>query len=70
MVRREKKSLELYGRRTSMKLELEYWDALQQIADQQNVSVQDLIEQIVEGYTPPDLTSIVRLYVLKYYQQR
>ena len=58
------------GRRTSLSLEIEFWDALQTIADQQHISAQELIEQIRQGYEPANLTSAVRLFVLKHYQRK
>ena len=64
-----KQSIEVSGQRTSLSLEVEFWTALQQIADQQQISVQELIEQIQQGYQPARLTSAIRLFVLKHYQK-
>jgi predicted DNA-binding ribbon-helix-helix protein len=65
---RSKQSVEIRGRRTSLSLEAEYWTALGEIASSHNITVQELIEQIVQGYEPDNLSSIVRLFVLKHYQ--
>ena len=67
---RTKQSVELKGRRTSISLEVEYWEALSRLADEENVSTQVLIEQIRDGYFPTNLTSALRLFVLKRYQQK
>jgi predicted DNA-binding ribbon-helix-helix protein len=65
-----KRSVEVRGRQTSLSLEVEYWSALTQIAKEQGVSLQELIGHIKTGYEPFNLTSAVRLFVLKHYQQR
>lgn len=70
MSKMKKRSVEVRGRRTSLALEGEYWSALEEIAKDQNISLQELIEQIKEGYEPFNLTSAVRLFVLKRVQQR
>ena len=63
-----KRSIELRGKQTSLNLEVEFWWALDRIADEQNITMQELIEQIMQGYQPANLTSAVRLFVLKHYQ--
>lgn len=65
-----KRSVELHGKQTSLNLEVEFWWALDRIVDEQNLTMQELIEQIVQGYEPKNLTSAVRLFVLKHYQQK
>jgi predicted DNA-binding ribbon-helix-helix protein len=70
MARSRKRSVEVRGRQTSLNLEIEYWSALDQIAKDQGISLQELIEQIKIGYEPFNLTSAVRLFVLKHYQHR
>jgi predicted DNA-binding ribbon-helix-helix protein len=65
----QKRSIEVNGHQTSLNLEIEFWDSLNKIAAEQNISVQDLIEQIKQGYEPSNLTSAVRLFVLKHYQR-
>ena len=65
-----KHSVEVWGRQTSLSLEVEYWTALQEIAEVQNISMQELVEQIRDGYDHASLTSAVRLFVLKHYQDK
>ena len=65
-----KRSIELRGKQTSLNLEVEFWWALDRIADEQNITMQELIEQIMQGYQPANLTSAVRLFVLKHYQHK
>jgi predicted DNA-binding ribbon-helix-helix protein len=65
-----KHSVEVWGRQTSLSLEVEFWDALHKIAVDQNITTQELVEQIKQGYQPSSLTSAVRLFVLKHYQDK
>ena len=65
-----KQSVEVRGKRTSLSLEVEFWDALHKIASGENITVQELVEQIRNGYEPASLTSAIRLFVLKHYQDR
>jgi len=70
MAHSRKRSVEVRGRQTSISLEVEYWTALGEIAKEQGISLQELIDQIKIGYEPFNLTSAVRLFVLKHYQHR
>ncbi len=66
-----KKSVVIAGRHaTSICLEKEFFEALQVIADEQNISLNRLITQIDNERTSSNLCSAIRLYVLKYYQQK
>jgi len=70
MAHSRKRSVEVRGRQTSISLEVEYWTALGEIAKEQRISLQELIDQIKIGYEPFNLTSAVRLFVLKHYQHK
>lgn len=65
----QKKSIQLTGHRTSISLEPEFWQALQQIAQQKNTSVRKLIIQIDNTRTS-NLSSSLRVYVLNEFRQR
>ena len=66
-----KKSVVIAGRHaTSIWLEKEFYDALQSIADEQQISLNRLITIIDSERTSSNLCSALRLYVLKYYQQK
>ena len=55
--------------RTSMRLEPELWDALEEICQRENVSVGEIVRRI-EGETDPGgRTSAVRVYVLRYFRE-
>ncbi|MBE6455207.1 MAG: ribbon-helix-helix domain-containing protein [Alphaproteobacteria bacterium] len=65
----QKKSIQLTGHRTSISLEPEFWQALQQIAQQKNTSVRKLIIQIDNTRTS-NLSSSLRVYILNEFRQR
>jgi predicted DNA-binding ribbon-helix-helix protein len=57
------------GHRTSVRLEPAMWEALRDIARQQDRSVSELVTEIDQGH--PDLmslTSAIRVYVVEYYR--
>ena len=62
-----KKSFTIGNHRTSISLEPEFWDALEMIAKEQNVSLSKLVLKI-DNEKPKDyinLASYVRIWVLK-----
>lgn len=62
----KKHSVELFGHKTSLALEDEFWQALQKIAVQKNTSISALIKEIDARRTGP-LSSAVRVFVLNYF---
>jgi predicted DNA-binding ribbon-helix-helix protein len=62
-----KRSVVLNGNKTSVSLEDEFWDRLQSIARERGVRTDKLIEEIDAGRQSQNLSSSVRLYVLRYY---
>lgn len=66
-----KKSVLIAGRHaTSICLEDEFFDALQFIAAEQNISLNQLVTNIDKERLTPNLSSAIRLYILKYYQNK
>ena len=63
----KKHSIVLSGHQTSFSLEDEFWDALKQIAVKKKVSVSSLITEI-DNQRTQNLSSAIRLFVLKEYQ--
>lgn len=69
--RPEKRSLTLRGHRTSVSLEDEFWIAFRAIAAEQNRPINDLAAEIdMERGTEIGLASAIRLFVLRYYQDK
>lgn len=56
------------GRRTSMRLEDELWDALKDIAQREYLSLNALFTQIDAKRGKNSLTSATRVFVISYYQ--
>lgn len=66
-----KKSVLIAGRHaTSICLEDEFFEALQLIAAEQNLSLNQLITNIDKERSTSNLSSAIRLYILKYYQNK
>lgn len=66
-----KKSVLIAGRHaTSICLEDEFFEALQLIAVEQNLSLNQLITNIDKERSTSNLSSAIRLYILKYYQNK
>ena len=66
-----KKSVLIAGRHaTSICLEDEFFEALQPIAAEQNLSLNQLVTNIDKERSTSNLSSAIRLYILKYYQNK
>jgi len=66
----EKRSLSIAGHRTSIALEPEFWAAIDLMAAAADQPVAALIRTIDEQRATDNLSSAVRLAVLKYYQNQ
>ena len=64
-----KRSITIAGHRTSVSLEAPFWDALQRIANQRQMSLAALVGQIdadrLNSPEPANLSSALRVYVLE-----
>jgi predicted DNA-binding ribbon-helix-helix protein len=56
------------SRRTSVRLESAFWAALQDIAQQQQRTVNRIVTEIAGRRREYSLASAIRVYVLEYYQ--
>lgn len=66
-----KKSVLIAGQHaTSISLEEEFFAELQNIANEQNISLNKLITAIDGKRSTPNLSSAIRLYVLQYYKNK
>lgn len=66
----DKRSLSIVGHRTSIALEPEFWAALDAMAAEAGKPVTGLIREIDENRDTANLSSAVRLAVLRWYQQQ
>jgi predicted DNA-binding ribbon-helix-helix protein len=55
-------------RKTSVSLENEFWDALHEIAEHENVAISALVEKINEGRNNINLSSAIRVFVFNHYR--
>jgi predicted DNA-binding ribbon-helix-helix protein len=54
--------------RTSMRLEPELWEALEEICQREGVTLADLVKRIEQAGHPGGRTSAVRVHVLSYFR--
>ena len=65
-----KRSITIAGHATSVSLEAPFWDAIRDIASQQDMSTQDLIAEIDNSKRMASLSSAIRVYILSWYQDK
>ncbi|SFL53679.1 ribbon-helix-helix domain-containing protein [Methylorubrum salsuginis] len=65
-----KRSVMIAGHRTSVSLEAEFWEALQGIARAEGLSVQALIGRIDAERAGRNLSSAIRVHVLRTVQEQ
>lgn len=63
-----RKSVGLKKHMTSVRIELAFWDALQQIADEHSTSINALINKIDGHKNGDSLSSTIRVYCLQYFR--
>ncbi|MCP4394263.1 MAG: ribbon-helix-helix domain-containing protein [Alphaproteobacteria bacterium] len=59
-----KRSVFIFGHRTSISVEKDFWDELKNIASDKNIPINKLIEKIDNNRTG-NLSSAIRLYILR-----
>ena len=62
-----KKSITLKKHRTSLSLEMEFWEALYKIAKKKDLSIERLISEI-DIKRKSSLASSTRVFILKYFE--
>ncbi len=60
-----KRSVAIAGHRTSVSLEAPFWEALKEIARRRGASLQQLIGEIDAGRGAQNLSSAIRVFVLR-----
>jgi predicted DNA-binding ribbon-helix-helix protein len=65
MINQIKKSLVLSGHKTSVALEIEFWEALESIAKKNNLNIDSLIQKIDQNERKGRLASALRVFILK-----
>ena len=62
-----KKSITLKKHRTSLSLEIEFWESLKKIAEDKQLSIESLISEI-DLNRKSSLASSTRVFILKYFE--
>ena len=65
MINQIKKSLVLSGHKTSVALEIEFWEELESIAKKNNLNIDALIQKIDQNERKGSLASALRVFILK-----
>jgi predicted DNA-binding ribbon-helix-helix protein len=65
-----KRSIRVDGRNTSVTLEDAFWNSLKEIAHQQNETVTQLVARIDADRKAANLSSVLRVFVLQYFQDQ
>src|SRR5215471_6650692 len=65
-----KRSILFNGKKTSVSLEDEFWNALKEIADKRVIRLSHLVAKIDKQRGHTNLSSALRLFVLSHYQSR
>jgi predicted DNA-binding ribbon-helix-helix protein len=64
-----KRSIIRNGHKSSVSLEDQFWEALREIASQENVTVSALVGTIDHGPNRRNLSSAIRVFVLDHYRR-
>ena len=64
------RNITVRGGRTSMRLEPELWDALEEVCRREGINVSEIIERAQEGTRAGTRTSAVRTYLVNYFRDR
>jgi predicted DNA-binding ribbon-helix-helix protein len=64
-----KRSILINGHKTSLSLEDEFWRGLHEVAHDKNTTVPRLVEEIDRTTNNCNLSSAIRVFVFKYFQQ-
>jgi predicted DNA-binding ribbon-helix-helix protein len=64
----KKRSVDVSGRQTSVSLENEFWEALRDIAQSQQMPLSAMLAAIKDKYRQNSLSSAIRIFVLNHYR--
>jgi predicted DNA-binding ribbon-helix-helix protein len=65
-----KRSIIIGGRKTSISLEDQFWEALNEIAKERGATVQELVKSINAKRQNANLSSAIRVFLLRHYRGR
>jgi len=62
------RNVTIRGKRTSMRLEPGFWDAIDEIATREGLAVDQVFERVAKSPHRGNLSSAIRVYVLAYFR--
>jgi predicted DNA-binding ribbon-helix-helix protein len=62
------RNVTIAGRRTSLRIAPEMWEALQEAADRENISLHELCTAISKRRAGHSMTAAIRVYLLSYFR--
>lgn len=62
------RNVTISGRRTSMKLEPEMWDALDEICRREQITLHEVCSLVAERHRGNNLTAAMRVFILGYFR--
>ena len=62
------RSVRIAGRRTSMRLETQFWDALKDVAEREHSDIGEICTRIAKRARHANLSSAVRVAMMDYYR--
>ncbi len=65
----ESRNIVVNGQRTSMRLEVEFWEALDAICERQGMTVNQICTLVSRKRGTASLTASVRVYVINYFRK-
>jgi predicted DNA-binding ribbon-helix-helix protein len=69
MVSNVPRSVRIGGRRTSMRLETQFWEALRDVAERERSDVGEICTRIAKRSRNANLSSAVRVAMVDYYRE-
>ncbi|HTP82461.1 MAG TPA: ribbon-helix-helix domain-containing protein [Alphaproteobacteria bacterium] len=69
MVSNVPRSVRIGGRRTSMRLETQFWEALRDVAEREHADVGEICTRIAKRSRNANLSSAVRVAMVDYYRE-
>jgi predicted DNA-binding ribbon-helix-helix protein len=63
------RNVKVDGRRTSLRMEPELWDAALDIAQRRAIGINDLLTELDQSRGDANLTGALRVYIISYYRR-
>lgn len=65
----ESRNIVVSGHRTSMRLETEFWSALEEICRRESMTVNQICTQVARNRGKASLTAAMRVFVITYFRE-